>query len=87
MGFQEPLFDGKFYVTDSRKLASKHRQLMLKQTPDNDKPVRAILFNAERHAMLDRPLQRVHILYSLETDTFHGRRAASLTVRHIEALD
>lgn len=87
MGFPEPVFDGEFYVSDSRVFAQKHRQLMLKPDLGSDFHVRGILFNAEQHAMLDKALHQVHILYSLEADAFRNRRAANLIIRRIQAIE
>ena len=52
---------------------------------DDELCLRAMLFNAERHGMLDKRLERVHILYSLEVDTFRQRQSVSLTIKHIQA--
>ena len=85
--FREPVFDGEFVVVNSRIVAHKHRRLTLKFRPEDSFYVRAILFNAERHAMLENALHRVHILYSLEADNFHNCQSVNLTIRHIQAVD
>ena len=85
--FPEPLFDGKFVVIESRVVAQKHRQLRLRPYDNGKLYLRAMLFNAERHGMLDKKLERVHILYSLEADTFRRRQSVSLTIRHIQTAD
>lgn len=83
MGFEEPLFDGRFQVLDQRLLKERHLKLILKHA---GQLLTAIAFNVDADKWPNERCDFVHLAYHLDINEYLGRRSIQLLVRHIEAV-
>ena len=88
-GFPEPQFDGEFELVESRIVGEKHLKLQLRaqsQSGGQGKIIDAIAFNFTGKAWSTKP-ERVHTVYRLGINEFHGRRQLQLTIENIESVN
>ena len=80
-GFAEPLFDNRFELATWRLVGGKHWRLDLRMR-GVDRPIEAILFNAEAGAT---PPPAFRAAYQLDINEWNGRESVQLVVRHLQA--
>ena len=89
--FEEPMFEGKFDILDTRVVGEKHLKMMLQPLSLNDsefvqQPIDAIyFFYFDRHA--DLPVGAVRLAYQLSVNEFRNKKNLQIMVRHIEHLE
>ncbi len=80
-GFPEPLFDGKFRVSNSRIVGEHHLKLELR--PEGGSAVLdAIAFN-QAEAGVPRNRAVIHAVYRLDINEYRGRRSLQLIVEQL----
>ncbi|MCD6055209.1 MAG: recJ [Gammaproteobacteria bacterium] len=80
--FPEPLFDGKFYVSDLRAIGEAHLKLWLKPEADSQ-PVEAVLFHVDKLGWKPELQDYIHIAYRLDLNIFRGNQKVQLVIEHI----
>jgi single-stranded-DNA-specific exonuclease len=85
-GFPEPVFDGAFFIRQSRIVGDKHLKLVLEPetTGQPSSPIDAIAFNT-LPADLPDTQGLIHCAYRLDVNEFRGQRTVQMIVEHIEA--
>ena len=83
MGFPEPLFHGRFRVTESRVVGEKHLKMTL--TPEGSgKTVPGICFNLVSPGDQPPQLNLIRAIYRLDTNHFRGRQTLQLIIQSVE---
>ena len=82
-GFPEPVFEGRFEVTQRRCVGERHLKLVLR-LPGTQRHVDAIAFNTALEAC---PAERgeIRIAYRLDVNDYRGQRSPQLIIEHIVA--
>jgi len=86
--FPEPVFDGKFKLTQQRIVGEKHLKLTLKNQATIE-GIDAIAFNAINPEDQSSPLitgSEIHVAFKLDVNEFRGRRSVQLIVEHFEPV-
>jgi len=87
--FPEPVFDGKFKLTQQRIVGQKHLKLKLK-TENGFDEIDAIAFNALSEDDQASPLStgdEVNMAYKLDVNEFRGKRNLQLIVEYFEQAE
>lgn len=79
-GFESPVFADDFIVRRHRKVGNGHLQLSL-SSQDDESPLAAIAFNCDVQVMEG---EVVHVVYSLEENSWRDRQQLQLRVLHLE---
>ena len=83
MGFPEPLFHGRFRVTESRVVGEKHLKMTL--SPEGSgKTVSGICFNLVSPGDQPPQLNLIRAIYRLDTNQFRGRQTLQLIIQSVE---
>tara|TARA_B100000959_G_scaffold68718_1_gene72806 strand:+ start:517 stop:2265 length:1749 start_codon:yes stop_codon:yes gene_type:complete len=83
MGFPEPLFHGRFRVTESRVVGEKHLKMTL--SPEGSgKTVSGICFNQVSPGDQPPQLNLIRAIYRLDTNQFRGRQTLQLIIQSVE---
>jgi single-stranded-DNA-specific exonuclease len=83
MGFPEPLFHGRFRVTESRVVGEKHLKMTL--SPEGSgKTVSGICFNLVSPGDQPPQLNMIRAIYRLDTNQFRGRQTLQLIIQSVE---
>ena len=83
MGFPEPLFHGRFRVTESRVVGEKHLKMTL--SPEGSgKTVSGICFNQVSPGDQPPQLNLIRAIYRLDTSQFRGRQTLQLIIQSVE---
>ena len=83
MGFPEPLFHGRFRVTESRVVGEKHLKMTL--SPEGSgKTVSGICFNLVSPGDQPPQLNLIRAIYRLDTSQFRGRQTLQLIIQSVE---
>ena len=83
-GFAPPIFDGVFEVLNFKILKDKHLKLSLRY-PDVQYPIEAIQFNFDSSAW-DYRAEKVHILFELDINEWHGKQSLQLMVKDLAVV-
>jgi single-stranded-DNA-specific exonuclease len=84
-GFPEPLFDGRFCVSNSRIVGEHHLKLELQ--PDGASIyIDAIAFNQVERGV-PRLNQMLDVVYRLDINEYRGRESLQLVIEQLEAVD
>lgn len=83
-GFEAPIFEGVFEVTEFQWLKEVHLKLYL-HMPDGNS-IEAIGFNLKERVPEMQIAQKVRLAYSLEKNEFRGQVRLQLRIIHIELL-
>ena len=84
--FPEPLFDGRFNLSQHRKVGENHLKMMLSPTDDPSRTVDAIAFNVAADDWPDQNSSEIEITYRIETNHFQGNISLQLVVEHILSI-
>tara|TARA_B100001971_G_scaffold82404_1_gene76028 strand:+ start:719 stop:2467 length:1749 start_codon:yes stop_codon:yes gene_type:complete len=83
MGFPEPLFHGRFRVTESSVVGEKHLKMTL--SPEGSgKTVSGICFNLVSPGDQPPQLNLIRAIYRLDTNQFRGRQTLQLIIQSVE---
>lgn len=83
MGFPEPLFHGRFRVTESSVVGEKHLKMTL--SPEGSgKTVSGICFNQVSPGDQPPQLNLIRAIYRLDTNQFRGRQTLQLIIQSVE---
>lgn len=85
VSFPEPVFDGVFEVENSRVIAERHLQLMLRPEGE-DVQLRGILYNMQKYPVSE-DMSKIRIAYLLAADEYNGRRSPMLNIRYLEVIE
>ena len=81
-GFQEPLFDGRFEILESRVVGEKHLRLRMRHE-GGGVPLPGIAFNqVDEHA----PGTSVQAAYRLDVNEWQGMRSCQLAIEYMAAV-
>jgi single-stranded-DNA-specific exonuclease len=80
-GFPEPVFDGRFEITQRRRVGERHLKLVLR-LPGTMRHVDAIAFNTGTEA-LPAGQGEIRIAYRLDVNEYRGQRSPQLIIEHI----
>ncbi len=83
--FEEPLFDGIFYVEQQKLLAQRHLKLVLR-TLDKSLTVSAIVFNVDLNHWPNNGCEKIEIAYRLGINEYNGLRQLQLVVEHLREV-
>nr|WP_095505743.1 single-stranded-DNA-specific exonuclease RecJ [Paraferrimonas sedimenticola] len=83
-GFDEPLFDGEFFITQQRIVGEKHLKLQL-LTQCGSQELDAICFNVDLERWPDANVSKVQLAYKLDVNEFRGHQNVQLLVQQIQA--
>ncbi len=81
-GFPEPLFDGRFRVSNSRIVGERHIKLEL-QPDGGSASIAAIAFNQVERGVPQQG-DMLHVVYRLDINEYRGRRSLQLMVEYLE---
>lgn len=80
--FPEPLFDGRFRVSQQRLVGERHLKLMLEPTGGGPL-LDGIAFNVDITCWPDNSIHHVDIVYKLDVNEFRGNRNVQLIINNI----
>jgi single-stranded-DNA-specific exonuclease len=84
-GFPEPLFNGRFIVSNSRIVGEYHLKLEL-QPEGSTISIDAIAFNQVERGV-PRLQQAVDVVYRLDINEYRGRQSLQLIIEQLELVD
>lgn len=85
-GFEEPLFDGYFWLLEQRIVGEKHLKMTV-QPVTGGPQLDAIAFNIDRSQWPDYQQRSVQIAYKLDSHEFRGRCSVQLLVQWLGKQD
>ncbi|CAG8998186.1 MAG: Single-stranded-DNA-specific exonuclease RecJ [Candidatus Celerinatantimonas neptuna] len=85
-GFDEPIFDGHFWLLEQRIVGEKHLKMTV-QPVSGGPQLDAIAFNVDRSLWPDYQQRTVQIAYKLDINEFRGRCSAQLLVEWLNKQD
>ncbi len=84
--FQEPLFDGVFFLLQQRIVGHKHLKMLVATDAQGQQSFDAIAFNIDVSLWPDKAVSQVRLAYKLDVNEFRNRETAQLLVEYLEKL-
>lgn len=82
-GFEEPLFDGEFWVLGQKVVGERHLKMTLQPVVGGPQ-LDAIAFNVDRSSWPNYQCRQVQLAYKLDINEFRGRRSVQLLVEWLD---
>lgn len=82
-GFEEPLFDGEFWLLGQKVVGERHLKMTL-QPVTGGPQLDAIAFNVDRSSWPNYQCRQVQLAYKLDINEFRGRRSVQLLVEWLD---
>jgi single-stranded-DNA-specific exonuclease len=83
--FPEPIFEGVFYIVQSRIVGQKHLKLTLKPV-DGEQYIDAIAFNVNVEVWPNHRASCLHAVYALERNVYQQISRLQLVISHMEVV-
>lgn len=84
--FQEPLFDGEFFLLQQRLVGEKHLKVVLSPLDDRQHTIDGIAFNIDLAAWPNPAANQVRVVYQLSVNEYKGVERAQVIIRHLSPL-
>ena len=85
-GFEEPVFDGVFYLRQQRIVGERHLKLVVSPQDEPQREIDVIAFNIDLNQWPNPQAETIRLAYRLDVNTFRGVSSLQLQAKQLNCL-